>query len=287
MLYLIHIATEICIFLVIAWSFQLAVGYTGIMNLSHVAFVGIGAYAASIATLSYGWPFPFALALAMIAPIPFAWLLSRLSKNVRGDYLALMTLWFLFVVYVVELNWQSLTRGPLGLVSITPPALLHSPLRYLIFVIIIVLVCWALLKRLVDSPYHRVLSAVRDDEVIATVLGKDVVAAKRSVMVFTSSLAGLAGACFAFFVSFIDPSSFYLPMLILVMTMVIAGGLGSLTATTVGVVVFSLLPEALRFFPLPAEYLGALRQILYAGILLGILIVRPQGMFGKVELPSA
>ena len=286
MIYLLHITTLIVILLVLCWSMQLSIGYTGILNLAHVAFMGVGAYVAVIAVKSYHLPLPLAFLFAILSPLPLAWLLSRLTQKVHGDYLALMTLWFSFVVYVVELNLTGITRGPLGISNIFLPGIGHTPESFFYLSTIIALSAYFLIRRIVHSPFGRVMAALRDDEVSATVLGKNTVRVKQTVFLVSSMFAGLAGALFAFFIHFIDPSSFHLPLLVSVLTFLIVGGLGSLRATTVGVIALVILQESLRFFPLSNEGIGAMRQILYALMLLLILYYRPKGMLGRVQLPA-
>ena len=284
--YLLHVATLIVILLILCWGFQLAIGYTGILNLAHVALMGVGAYTAVIAVKSYHLPFVVALLLSMVAPLPLAWMLSRLTRKVRGDYLALMTLWFSFVVYVVELNLTGITRGPLGISNIFLPGIGRTAESFFYLSAIIALGAYFLIRRIIRSPYGRVMAAVRDDEVSAMVLGKNTVAVKQTVFLVSASVAGLSGALFAFFIHFIDPASFHLPLLMIAFAFLIVGGLGSLKATTVGVVALVILQESLRFFPLGNEGIGAMRQILYSLMLLLILYYRPKGMLGKVELPA-
>ncbi len=284
--YFIYLLTLTLIMLILCWSFQLIIGYTGIVNLAHVGLMGIGAYAAVIAVKTLHVPFGLALLIAIIAPLPFAWLLSRLTRKVSGDYLALMTLWFMFVLYVVELNLQSITRGPLGLANIFSPWPFRDPLTYCLLVSVIALAVFFFLRRMINSPFGRVLAAVRDDEISAVALGKNTTRVKTTVFLISGALAGLSGACFAFFIHFIDPASFHVPLIVTVLTIVIVGGLGSMPATTAGVIALIILQESLRFLPLSPDGIGALRQIVYAGSLLIILYYRPKGMLGRVQLPA-
>ena len=120
--YLIHLAIIVGIYIILALSLQLAMGYAGLLNLGHIAFFGIGAYTSALLTLA-GWPFWISLISAGVLSMLFGFLLAIPTYKLKGDYLALATMGFSFVVYAVLLNWTQLTRGPLGLPGIPKPSL--------------------------------------------------------------------------------------------------------------------------------------------------------------------
>ncbi len=285
--YFIHLAILIGIYLILAFSLQLALGYTGLINLGHIAFFAIGAYVSALLTLN-GIPFIIAILLAGIITAFFGFLLSIPTNKLKGDYLALATLAFTFVVYAVTLNWTSLTRGPLGLPGIPKPSIFglsfSSNLSFLILTIIITLIVYLIIKRLVDSPFGKVLEATRDNELATKVLGKNTFKIKSIALATSAFFAGIAGSLYAHYITYIDPSSFTLMQLIPIMCIVIIGGLASLKGTIIATIILILLPEPLRFIGFPSSIVGPMRQIIYALILLLILIYRPKGFFGKVEL---
>lgn len=276
--YLIHLLIIIAIYLILAASLNLAVGYTGLLNLGHVAFFGIGAYTSALLVLR-GIPFPSAFFAAGLAAAFFAGLLMFAVRKLRGDYLALATLGFSFVVYSVLLNWTSLTRGPLGIPGIPKPEFFGLP-----FVAVVAAVILWILHRLTSSPYGRLLEAVRDDEIALAVLGKNIFSLKTQALTLSAFLAGLAGSLFAHYITYIDPSSFYLSELILLLTIVMVGGLASLRGTIAATFSILLIPEALRFMALPSSVIGPLRQIIYAALLILILMFRPRGLMGRIKL---
>lgn len=287
--YVIHILTLIGIYVMLTLSLNLALGFTGLLNLGHIAFFGIGAYTSALLTLA-GVPFPVAfLAAGLVASI-FGFLLMLAVRNITGDYLALVTLGFSFVVYSVLLNWTGLTRGPLGIPGIPKPSLgsvaVAGQGAYLVLVAAVAALTYLFLARLVRSRYGRVLAAVRDDALAASVLGKPVFRLQAHSMVLSSFIAGLAGSLLAHYLTYIDPSSFFLSEIILVLTMVMLGGLGSLRGSVLAAVIILVIPELLRFVGLPSAVIGPARQILYAVLLLGVLMVRPRGLFGTVDLVS-
>jgi len=285
--YIIHLCILICIYAILAASLNLAVGYAGLLNLGHIAFFGVGAYTSALLVLA-GVPFPIAFIAAGLFAAVFGYFLILGTYQLKGDYLALATLGFSFVVSSVMLNWTSLTRGPLGIPGIPKPNLfgliIKSNTGFLIFAAFICAVTYFVIWRLAKSSYGTVLQALRDDEIGLKVLGKNTFKLKWECMAMSAFFAGIAGSLFAHYISYIDPSSFTLSEIILVFTIVIVGGLVSLRGSFIGTVLILLVPEALRFLSLPSSVLGPMRQIIYALILLAILYTRPRGLLGEVDL---
>lgn len=285
--YFIHLLILVGIYVILAISLQLTVGFTGLLNLGHIAFYAIGAYTSALLTLA-GFPFWFAFLSAGIMAMLFGFLLSIPTNKLKGDYLALATLGFSFVIYAVALNWTGLTRGPLGLPGIPRPSLFgfvfSSNFSFLILTLVVGLISYLIIKRIIASPFGKVLEAVRDDELATKVLGKNTFKMKSYALGISAFFAGIAGSLYAHYITFIDPSSFTLLQLIPVLTIVIIGGLASLKGTVIAAIILVLLPEPLRFIGFPSSILGPARQIIYALLLLLILIFKPKGFSGKVEL---
>ena len=285
--YLIHILVLVGIYIILAVSLNLALGYTGMLNLGHVAFFGIGAYTSALLTKA-GVHFLIAFPLAGLFVTIFGYLLVLATNKLKGDYLALATLSFSFVVYSLLLNLTFLTRGPLGVSGIMKPEFfglrILYPSQYLIFVAIIVTISVFIIHRIVKSPFGRLLQATRDDEIGLKVLGKNTFKLKYKAMMISAFFAGIAGSLFAHYITYIEPNSFTLSELIFVLTIVIVGGLASLKGSVVSAFIIVMIPEALRFLSLPSAILGPMRQIVYALILLCILLFRPRGLFGRVDL---
>ena len=136
----------------------------------------------------------------------------------------------------------------------------------------------------INSPFGKVLEAIRDDELATKVLGKNTFKMKSYALAISAFFAGIAGSLYAHYITFIDPSSFTILQLIPILVIVIVGGLASLGGTIIATIVLVLLPELLRFVGFPSSVVGPARQILYALILILILIYKPKGFYGKVEL---
>ena len=173
---MIHILVLVGVYIILAVSLNLSLGYTGMLNLGHVAFFGIGAYTSALLTKA-GVHFLIAFPLAGLFVTIFGYLLVLATNKLKGDYLALATLSFSFVVYSLLLNLTFLTRGPLGVAGIMKPEFfglrILYPSQYLIFVVIIVIISVLIIHRIVKSPFGRLLQATRDDELGLKVLGKN------------------------------------------------------------------------------------------------------------------
>lgn len=285
--YLIHLLIIICIYIILAVSLNLAVGYTGLLNLGHIAFWGIGGYTSALLAVN-GAPYWFCFICAGILASVAGYLLTYITRKLKGDYLALATLGFGFVMYSVFLNWNSLTRGPLGIPGIPKPSFLgmaiHTNVEYLIFSAIVAAIVFLFIWKLTSSRYGKLLGGVRDDAVGLSALGKNIFKLKCQSMMISAFFAGIAGSVYAHYISFIDPSTFFLSEIILIFTIIMVGGLASLPGSIFAAMIIILIPEALRFVNLPSSIIGPMRQILYAILLILIVMYRPRGILGKIDL---
>ena len=192
------------------------------------------------------------------------------------------------IVYSVFNNWVDFTRGPLGIPGIPAASLfgfaIDTHWKFLILSVFFACLAYGVVHKLVNSPYGRVLKAIREDEIFARSLGKNVNSYKIQVFVIGGALASVAGNLYAHYVTFIDPTSFTILESILVISMVIIGGAGSLRGPVIGAVVLVILPEALRFVGLPSSVAANLRQIFYGSLLVLMMLYRPQGLVGEFNL---
>lgn len=285
--YLIHLLILVAIYVILSTSLNLALGYTGLLNLGHIALFGIGAYTSTLLVMN-GVPFIISFLLAGLFASLFGFLLVLATRKLKGDYYALATLGFNFVIYSLLVNLVGLTRGPQGIAGIPRPNLfgltISSNSAYFVFVAIITAVSVFIMWKIVKSPFGRLLEAMRDDELGLRVLGKNTGKLKYKALMISAFFAGIAGSLFAHYINFIDPSSFNLPEIILVLTIVIVGGIASLPGTIAATFIIILIPEVLRFLSLPSSILGPARQIIYALILIGIIMYKPRGLYGRIDL---
>ncbi len=282
--YLIHIAVFCCIYTVLAESLDLLVGHAGILSLVHAAFYATGAYTCAIIAVHLQWPFPVALLLGCASSGVVAFGVAALSIRLRGDLFVIATFACHVVILGVVANWIGLTRGPLGIFDIPHAVVLGCSLdtgwQYALMALTMALLAWAVVQLLVSSPFGRVLHAVREDDVLAMALGKNVFYFKSLAFIVAGVLAAGAGGIYAHYMRFIDPTSFTVMESILIASMVIIGGAGSRWGPVVGAVLLICLPEVLRVLGLPGSVAAHLRQIIYGVLLVVMMRLRPQGLVG-------
>ncbi|MEK6800561.1 MAG: branched-chain amino acid ABC transporter permease [Nanoarchaeota archaeon] len=285
--YLIHILILVGIYTILALSLNLALGYSGLLNLAHVSLFGIGAYTSVLLNMQ-GFPFVLSIIASGIVSALFGFILVFSTKKLKGDYYALASLGFAFVVYSLLLNLISITRGPLGISGIPRPSIfsfvINDNFTYLIFVLLFLLITLILFSKVVRSPFGKLLEAMRDDELSLRILGKNTYRLKYKSMSISAFFAGLAGSLFAHYIGYIDPNMFYINEIILIISIVIVGGVASLRGSVVATVIIIFLSELLRFIHLPSSIVGPGRQIIYSIILLLILMKKPRGLFGRIDL---
>jgi branched-chain amino acid transport system permease protein len=242
----------------------------GMLALANAAFMGIGAYTASILTLNYGAPFPVAIAAGMAAPALVAFIIGKPTLRLSGVYLAMATLAFGEVVRIAILNAESLTGGALGLNGIPQSTeWWHVALA----LVLVLLVLW----RIRRSKVGRAFEAIKEDETAAGLMGIDVAGHKMLAFVLGGAIAGLAGTLNAHLTFFIGPAEYGFNRAVDILTMAILGGIGSLTGPVLGGTILTLLPETLRG-------LGAFRLVVNGFILVLIVLFLPKGIWDPARI---
>lgn len=267
--YLTGVLVIVCINIILAVSLNLINGFTGQFSLGHAGFMAVGAYISALLTIHTGWAFPVVLVLAGMASALIGLLIGLPTLRLRGDYLAIATLGFGEIVRVVILNLK-ITGGPRGLGGIAPKTTFFSAELAAILTIIIFV-------NLIRSSHGRAFVAIREDEIAAEAMGIDTTKYKVLAFSLGAAFAGIAGGLFAHHQMFIDPRSFTFQRSIEILVMVVFGGLGSISGSIVAAAALTILPEALRGI---AQY----RMIVYSALLIILMLVRPQGLFGTKEL---
>ena len=286
--YILHILILVNIYIILVVSLDLIAGYTGLLSIAHAAFYGIGAYTTALLSIHFQTDFLFNMLFGIIGAAVLGAIIAFPSLRIHDDYFVIATFGFQMILYSIFNNWVSLTRGPLGIPGIPVASLfgfaIDNHWKFVFLSAIFALAAYSLLRKLVSSPYGRVLKAIREDEIFAQSLGKNVNSYKIQVFVIGGALASVAGNLYAHYVTFIDPTSFTILESILVISMVIIGGAGSLRGPVMGAVVLVILPEALRFVGLPSSVAANLRQIFYGSLLVLMMLYRPQGLIGEFNL---
>jgi len=289
--YHIDVMTTAGIYVMLALGLNVVVGFAGLLNLGYAAFFAIGAYTYALMNLYLGLPFWAGLPISAVSGALFGILLGFPTLRLRGDYLAIVTLGFGEIVRITFNNLE-FTGGPNGLLGIAHPALIFpsrlngihfetfnfgvesSPYYYLVLGIVIVVAF--ILMRLDNSRLGRAWIAIREDEVAAATMGIDPIRLKLLAFVIGSAIAGVAGCVFASKQGTITPDSFDFILSVMLLSMVVLGGLGSIKGVIIGAIILSILPELLRGFAIYRMLLFGLSMIL-------IMIFRPQGIVGSLR----
>lgn len=279
--YFITVATLGGTYAILSMSLNLICGFMGITSLGHAAFFGIGAYTAAILSTKMGCPFLVTITSACVISVIFGVLLGLPSLRLSGRYLSIVTLAFCEIIRTIETNWKSLTNGATGIVAIPAPEILgfefDSPIKLYYLVIVLCVITYFVIARIMDSRIGHGITAVRDDYIAAEAMGIKSSRYKVMAFVISAMFAGMAGAFYAHYMSFVSPLSFSFEQSTLILSMTILGGLSNLTGSVIGAVILTLLPEVLR--PLMAW-----RQVIYGALLVFVIFCKPTGLLGNVNL---
>ncbi len=278
----VHVIDTVLIFIILGLSLNLVLGFSGLASMAHAAFFGLGAYAAALLSSGLGWPFPLNLAAAILVTAAVAAIVALPALRVRGEYVILLTLALQMFAYGLMLSWVELTGGRTGLPGIPRPVIfgwkLVTPPDFLPLLLVAAVVTFLICRRIADSPYGRVLKALREDEAATVALGKNVLAVRVSLFAVSGGLAGAAGGLFAHYYAFINPFSFSLDQSIFLIAVVTLGGTANLWGTTVGALLFVGVPELLRFLYLQQDIVAPVRNLIFGLLLVAFMRFRPQGI---------
>ncbi len=275
------------IYAILAMSLNLIVGYTGLLSLCHAAFLAIGAYTTAVLMVTAHAGFWGSLVLSGLFAAVAGLIVALPTLRLSGDYLAIATLGFGEIVKNVIINWDSLTRGPMGISSIPRPVLFGLVInpfqkwQFMILVGIFVVITFLVLRRITRSRLGRALEAIREDEIAASAMGINTFKYKTVSFVLGSFFAGIAGSLWAAYNQSISPSTFDFNLSVLILCMVVLGGLGSHWGSMLGAVIIVLASEFPRLLGISNIVPAQARQILFGLILVVMMIYRPSGLLTR------
>lgn len=285
--YIFHILIFLGIYSILIQSLNITMGYTGLISLCQAAFYGIGAYITALLLLKLELNFFIALPIAVITTVILSFIVSIPSLRLRGDYFILATLGFQIIIFNLMYNWISLTRGPYGIPGIPSPEIFgikfDNPPKFFILSTAIALLTLYFFHLITSIKFGKILKAIREDEIAISTFGKNITKFKITAFSIGAGIASIAGALFATYVTYIDPTSFTLNESILLVSILTIGGGGNMKGPLVGTAVLILLPEILRFLAIPDSIAANVRMMIYALALIFILIYKPQGIAGEYE----
>ncbi len=299
--YIQRVVIGLGISIILVVSLNLSNGFTGVFSLGHIGFMAIGAYTAAILTLPISlkqvnlpdlpsWlarvelPFLPATLIGGVVALLIAFLVGLSLMRLSGPYVSVATMGFLVIVQVILINWDRMTRGARTFSGVPPYTTLWWVWGWVALTVYVV-------SRLARSAYGRQMIAARDNEIAAQALGINVTRARLLAFCISAFFTAVAGSLWAHFITSFSPKAFYFAQTFSVITMLVVGGMGSVSGSIIGTAIITLLSEALRnaergmnlgLIHIPPVY-GA-SQILMAVIFVLVIIFWPKGLLGDREL---
>jgi len=293
--FLVLLGIVVCFSAILALALNFQWGLGGMVNFGLTGFYALGAYSAALLMLKGGANTFFASLGAMAIVAAVCGLVAFVTLRVtEEDYFAIVTLGVGEMLRLVALNEDWLTKGALGLTGVPRPFGAAIPPEYYQYFLIalamtLLLATLWLLGRLARSPFGRLVRAVREDDVVAATLGKNVLWVRVRVFAIGGAIIGLAGSLHGFYYQYIDPTQFSNIVIAYAFMAVIAGGRGAHRGAILGAAIVMLLLEGSRFLKdaipaLDADRLAAIRVIIIGSGLILLLIYRPRGFFREYRL---
>lgn len=285
--FLIYLLIMIGIYALLALSLNFQVGFTGLINFGQVAFFAIGAYTSCLLVCKAGVPIVLGFLCGMALSGLFGYLISIPTRSLKADYWAIVTLAGGEVVRLIAVNEGWLTEGSFGVMRIPQPLKYFIsketyPLFYLLLVAVCVAVIYFFFRLLIDSPFGRNLKAIRDAEELCLSLGKNTRKIKMEAMIIAGAVAGLGGALFAHYITYISPENFQPIETFLMWAMIIVGGRGNHVGAILGAVIIQVFNVSTRFIvryvPLGPDFIAPLRMIIIGLLIIAFLLFKPEGL---------
>ena len=274
--YHLYLLNTIAVFAMLALGLQLVLGYGGILQLGYAGFFGLGAYTSAILTAKLGWPFPAAFVAAMAVAVAGAALMSPIVR-LRDVNFAMATFVFGLILELVYNQWSEMTNGPIGFRRIPAPALfgvtIAEPQHYYYVLFACLLAEYALIFRLLHSPFGTALRAMRENETACRTSGVDVTRVRVTLLLVSSAIAGAAGSLLAHMNGFISPPTFGWSTSVAILMMVVLGGVRSLPGAIVGAAAIRLVVEW-------TSVLGQQSNIVFGVALVLFMAFLPNGLAG-------
>ncbi|MFN4244831.1 MAG: branched-chain amino acid ABC transporter permease [Brevinematia bacterium] len=291
--YYIDVSIRVCVYLLLALGLNLVIGYTGLLDLGFIGVFGVACYTTAILNTN-GVPFIISSFFAIVTVMVFRFFIGLPVIRLKGDYLAIATLGFGEIVRLVANNWDALTNGPRGLPKVGQKIesinfgfySLSSSLEIYVFTLIMVLLGILVSYRIENSRIGRALVAIREDEIASSLIGINVAKLKLFVFVISGIFGAVAGVIYTHKVGYITPNLIQFWDSILLVSIVVIGGIGSIPGVIIGSILFYGLPELLR--DVLGSQLTEYRMLVFGFLMLLMIIFRPQGIIPserrKIEL---
>ncbi len=278
--YLLRVLTTAVLYMILALGLNIVPGFTGLLDLGYVGFYGIGAYTSGLLSIHYDLSLWVILPLAAANGALWGVLLGAPTLRLTGDYFAIVTFGFSELVVLLLRNELWLTRGPMGLPGIPPPAIfgytLNQGWQYFYLALFLLVVVLVVVARLENSRLGRAWFAIREDEIAAQCCGISLIRYKVMAFAASAAIGAMGGAFYAKWFRFIHPDMFKFWESILILCLIVFGGMGSIAGTMLGALILIPLSEILRAV-LPQGMFNA-RYLIYGLLLVIMMRLRPEGL---------
>ena len=278
--YVLHVFIMIFLYSILCLSYNFISGFAGQFSIGHAAFYGVGAYTSALFSTRLGVPFWIAIFLAGIVAALIGASLAYPTLKLKGVYMTLSTLAFGQVIYIIILNWTSLTNGPYGIKNITIPSLFGYVVEtkdYYYLGLVLLIISYIVIKRVLVSKTGRAIIAMNEDSIVANSMGVNITRCRLFAFSFSAFFAGIAGSFFAHYVTFVSADSFMLAESTTMLAMLLLGGLNSLPGSIIGPAVLLIASELMSGI---YEY----RMLIYGLIIIIFIIFLPKGLLGGIPL---
>jgi branched-chain amino acid transport system permease protein len=283
----LHIIFMCEIYMILSLSANLVSGYTGLLSFANAAFYGLGAYVTTLVMKNFGFNYFPSLLIAVGFNVLVSFIITYFSIRLKDLYFTLATLAFQVIVFSVLYNWEKVTGGSYGISEISAVNIfghqLNGTKEYAMLGGCFALIVISFFYFFQRTPFVRLLECIRDRELGAVSLGKNISYYKFICNSVAAAFIAIAGSLFAVYNSYIDATSFTLNESILIVNMILIGGTGNLIGPIFGACFYVILPELTRLIPIDSTQGASLQMIIYSLILILVVRFKPNGLFGKFK----
>lgn len=284
--YVASLLVLIGLYIVLASSFNLIIGFGGLISIAHPIFFALGAYTVGVLSTQFGLHPVLSIAAGFAVAMLASFMLSLPSLRISGDYLLITSIGFQLGLLEIIKNLD-FVGGASGLGGIPNVVQENRSLVFAAIALGVSVVVVLALRSLVRGPYGRAIQAMRDDELAFLALGRNAMNIKIAIFAVGSGIAGVAGGLYAYYYQYLTPDQFQILQSAMILTMVVVGGMGSVYGPVVGAVLLLLLPEAITFLNLPSAIMGPLQGVIFTSLVILFLFLRPQGLVPASKRLSA
>ena len=284
--YVASLLVLVGLYVILASSFNLIIGFGGLISIAHPIFFALGAYTVGVLSTQFGLHPVLSVAAGFAISMAFSFMLSLPSLRISGDYLLITSIGFQLGLLEIIKNLD-FVGGASGLGGIPNVVQGNRNLVFAGIALTIALVVVLAIRALVRGPYGRAIQAMRDDELAFRALGRNAMNIKIAIFALGSGVAGIAGGLYAYYYQYVTPDQFQILQSAMILTMVVVGGMGSVLGPVVGAVLLLLLPEAITFLNLPSGIMGPLQGVIFTSLVILFLFLRPQGLVASAKSSAA